>query len=112
MPDQPPAPLEAEEPQDIYIERGPLLTLHEAARLTGRSLRILQRWVKAGILPARYKQAKWPHATLVTTADLVQIATRRRWGTRRTRPTCRTTEGGYEITLRGQEATDSRLPED
>src|SRR5687768_16481676 len=94
-------------PHAIEVPAGRFLTLAEAARKTGRPLRVLQRWVKAGILPARYKQATWPYATLVTDADLAAVKDRRAWGRRRTKAKQHRTEGGQLVMLRTQERTDS-----
>jgi hypothetical protein len=76
MPDLPPGPL--------HIEHGPLMTLAEASRKTGRPLRLLRRWLQNGTLRCRFRQAKWPYRYLVTDADLMAVVSRKRWGIKRT----------------------------
>ena len=109
MPDQPNA-ITTLEP--VYWD------LKTVARITGRPLALIQRWVVPGpkgedpILPS-VKETQHPFRRLVRPEDLLMAAKRRHWGTRktgRTRPT--KTEAGHEITLTEHEPTDSRWPEE
>jgi hypothetical protein len=78
-----------------------LLTIAEASRLSGRSVRLLQRWVHDGQLPVRYRQANWPYGFLVTEADLAAASNSHpRWGRRRHAQTL-LTEGGRTVNLQG-----------
>jgi hypothetical protein len=95
-------------PRPIQVPAGKFMTLAQASKKTGRPVRVLQRWVKTGVLPARYKQATWPHGTLVTDADLAAVKDRRHWGSRRSRkPRVLTTDSGQTVMLRAQARTDS-----
>src|SRR5688500_13607903 len=98
--------------EPIEVERGPLLTLQEASRLTNRPVRLLQRWIKDGKLASRFRQAEWPYGALVTWQDLSDAHVRHKhWGTKTARKRQElTTLSGKPFTIRSQEGTDSRLP--
>jgi hypothetical protein len=99
MPDMPPTP--------IPIEHGPMLTLPEVARLTGRSLRLVQRWAQdGGILPTTFSTTKGHRQKLVKLIDLEKVATRKRKGHRTTRKTLRT-QAGRMVAVRVETPTDS-----
>ena len=109
MPDQPNA-ITTLEP--VYWD------LKKVARITGRPLALIQRWVVPGpkgeppILPS-IKEDHHPFRRMVRPEDLSVSGRRRHWGTRKTGRTRTTkTKAGREITLTEREPTDSRLPEE
>lgn len=86
-----------------------LIDLATAARLTNRPLRVIQRWAASGILPVVRQDETVPKRKYIRLSAILPTIERKRWGTRRTRPKTLLTREGREITLQGQEPTDSAL---
>jgi hypothetical protein len=86
--------------EPIYVEQGPLLTLQQVADLTGRRLRLIQRWAENGTLPIRYHEPHWPYKKLVRPIDLLAIATIKRWEVKRGKAKTVTTKKGKAIRIR------------
>ncbi len=85
-------------PDPELMER--YIPLADVARLTGRNIVLLRRWIKAK--PPKLnavKRAEWPHDYLVKESDMWSISNRPRWGSHRKRPVLTKTEGGRDIML-------------
>ena len=95
------------------LDEEPLITLLEAARMTQRPLRVIQSWTQGDnpILPVARQDEHGRRTKWIRLVDLRATASRRKWGTKRTKARATTSDAGLIIEIRGQEATDSRLPE-
>jgi hypothetical protein len=109
MPDQPPG---------IPTNEPVLWDLKTVARITGRPLALIQRWVVPGpkgeppILPS-VKETQHPFRRRVRPEDIAVSGDKRHWGIRKTGRTRITkTQAGREITMTEREPTDSRWPDE
>jgi hypothetical protein len=100
-------------PDWLYdTDEEPLITLAEAERFTRRPLRVLQRWVKAGILPVAHQEEGGRQRIYIRLEDLAIARRRKAWGKRKNGTTQGTTDSGKPMNLQHWVTTNSALPED